>query len=330
VAARAEWRELLGAIITNPSERERIANEIGIHPVTLTRWVSGESSPRSHNLRLLLHALPKDQRVQMRLLIKNILSDLDDIQSELPLNEIPYEFLLEVLETRATTPDIVRSWSMIRLILQQALKQLDPERVGVAITVVRCMPPGLSEKIRSLRETVGLGTPPWGGDLEEKALLLGAESLAGHVTVSCRLEQIADLRSNKALLPAYQVEHEVSAVACPLMFGCHVAGCLLLSSTQPNYFLPEARLSLIRGYTHLVALAFEPHDFYNPDMIELHLMPSMTVQRAHLADFRQRVLQLMQKSSNAVPRLVSTQAEQLVWQEIEETLINLSSSEPHI
>jgi hypothetical protein len=34
------WRDLLGSIIQDPQERRQLANESGINPVTLTRWVS--------------------------------------------------------------------------------------------------------------------------------------------------------------------------------------------------------------------------------------------------------------------------------------------------
>lgn len=323
-----QWRELLGSIISNPIERDRIANEIGVHFVTLTRWVSGDSSPRPHNLRQLLHALPQHQRTQLLPLIEDILPNASDFETDTSAQEIPYKFVMEVFETRASTPDLLRFWSITRLVLQRALSHLDPERVGMAITVVRCMPPQPKDnnRIRSLRESVGLGTPPWGGDLEEKALLLGAESLAGHVTVSCRLGQIGDLRTNKTFLPAYQSEHEVSAVACPIMYACRVAGCLLLSSTQANYFQSDARLSLIRGYTHLVSLAFEPDEFYDPSLIDLRIMPPPEVQQNYLASFRQRVLRLMQDSSATDRRLASAEAEQRVWSELEEILLNLSHS----
>ena len=323
MSGSSDWREVLGHIISNPAERDRIANEISVHPITLSRWVSGDSSPRSHNMRQLVRALPKQQRNQLLALLEHASNEIADYESDRSSQEVSYRFIMDVLETRATTPEALRFWSITRLVLQQALRQFDPEHVGVAITVVRCMPPGKDGKIRSLRETVGLGTPPWGGDLEEKALLLGAESLAGHVTVSCRLEQIGDLRVNRTFLPAYQVEHEVSAVACPIMYASHVAGCLLLSCTQPNYFLPEARLSLVRSYTHLLALAFAPADFYTPESFDLRIMPPSQVQQEHLAGFRQRVLKLMQESSHAEERLASPQAEQLAWQQLEETLMNL-------
>ena len=319
-----DWREFLSSIITNPTEHDRIASEIGIHSVTLSRWVSGESSPRPHNMRQLLRALPKGQRNQLQALLEKDSLDISDFEIDVLEQEIPYKFMMEVLDARASIPDLLRFWSITRLILQQALRQLDPERVGLAITVVRCMPPR-DGKIRSLRESVGLGTPPWGGDLEEKALLLGAESLAGHVTVSCRLEHIGDLKANKTFLPAYQVENEVSAIACPIMHACRVAGCLLLSSTQIDYFAPEARLSLVRGYTNLVSLAFNPDEFYNPETIALHIMPPPATQQEHFSGFRQRVLKRMQESARTKHRLASTEAEQLEWQQIEESLLYLPS-----
>lgn len=317
-----DWREFLGSIISNASERDRIASEIGVHSITLSRWVSGESSPRPHNMRQLLRAMPKQQRQQFQSLLEKVSSDVSDFDIDTSEQEISYKFIMEVLDARASIPDLLRFWSITRLVLQQALRQLDPERVGLAITVVRCMPPR-DGKIRSLREGVGLGTPPWGGDLEEKALLLGAESLAGHVTVSCRLEHIGDLKANKTFLPAYQVEHEVSAVACPIMYACRVAGCLLLSSTQQDYFAPEARLSLVRGYTNLVSLAFNPEEFYDPEKIALHIMPPPFRQQDFFDGFRQRVLKRMQKSAVLEQRLASTEAEHQEWLQIEKSLLNL-------
>lgn len=315
-----DWRELLGDIINNVAERDRIANEIGVHPVTLTRWASGDSSPRSHNLRQLLRALPKPQRMQLLSSLEKVSSDVANFEIDVSAQEIPYKFIMEVLEARASIPDLLRYWSISHLVLQQALRQLDPERVGMAVTIVRCMPLR-NGRIRCLRESLGMGTSPWAGDLEEKALLLGAESLAGHVTVSCRMEQIGDLRTNRTFLPAYQTEHEVSAVACPIMYASRVAGCLLISSTQTDYFAPEARLSLIRAYANLAALAFNQDEFYDPEVLALHIMPPLDIQQMYFTGFRQRVLQVMQNSVKKNTRLSSPEAEQIVWQEIEDALL---------
>ena len=53
------WRELLGRCVQTPPERQRIADVLGVAPITLTRWVSGEVNPRPQYLRKLLVALPQ-------------------------------------------------------------------------------------------------------------------------------------------------------------------------------------------------------------------------------------------------------------------------------
>jgi hypothetical protein len=318
----ASWRELLNTIISNLGERERIANEIGVRPVTLTRWVSGASVPRPENLRQLVSALPQQYHAQFLALLEQ---DSLTVSPAAPVSqqEIAYTFIMEVFETRSNVSDMLRFWSISHLVLQQALRQLDPERVGIAITVVRCMPPRSDGKIHSLRESVGLGTPPWGGDLEPKALFLGAESLAGYVVTICRPEAIQDLRVEGTLLPAYQTEHEVSATAHPILLAGRVAGCLLLSSTQPNYFLSEARRSLIRGFANLVALAFAPEEFYAPECIELGVIPPIEVQQTYFTGLRDRVLTIMRESTSMQRPLVYSEAEQVAWQQIEALLLHL-------
>jgi transcriptional regulator with XRE-family HTH domain len=52
------WRDQLKNIIGEPGELDRLANAIGVRPITLTRWTTGESNPRLRNIRQLLQALP--------------------------------------------------------------------------------------------------------------------------------------------------------------------------------------------------------------------------------------------------------------------------------
>lgn len=317
----SSWRELLEIIIGNTVERSRIAAEIGVRPLTLTRWINGESLPRTENLRHLINALPDQYRDQFQELLEQdypqlFQSGADSSSSD----ELPYTFISEVLETRSNSPDILRFWAISRQILQHALKKLDPLSLGLAITVAQCMPPQ-SGKIRSLRERTGMGTHPWPLNLDEQGMFLGAESLAGYVATSGHYAKIDDLRVGQSLLPAYQAEYEVSAVAYPLMYAQRIAGCLLISSTQPNYFNSPARLGLVQGYTHLMSLAFEPEEFYPQSLFELSIMPSFAVQRSHFAGFRQRIVEVMKASSTAPRPLTSLQAEQIVWQQIEEAFV---------
>ena len=319
----SSWRDLLKSIISDHTERERIANEIGVRSITLTRWITNESKPRPQNLRQLLHALPKHYRDQLaELLEEEEHIDLSDSSiSELP-DEIDYQFLRQAFETRATTPSNLLFWTLCRKVFQQALRHLDPERIGMAITLVQCMPASSEGKVRSLRESMGLGTPPWPGDLERQAIFLGAESLAGYVVTNCRQAAFNDLRANTSFLPAYQTEYEVSALAHPIMYANLVAGCLLLSSTQPNYFLSESRLALIADYAQLIALAFVPEQFVPPESIELRLMPPVETQRELFATFQQRITIVMKESLTTGHPITRVEAEHIVWQQFEKELIH--------
>ena len=107
-----DWREFLNSIISNPAERDRIANEIGVHAITLSRWASGESTPRPHNLRQLLRALPMQQRNQLQPLLVKESSDISQLEIDTTEQDIPYGFIMDVLEARSSIPDLLRFWSI--------------------------------------------------------------------------------------------------------------------------------------------------------------------------------------------------------------------------
>lgn len=315
------WRELLGQIIEDPQKKQSIAEELGVRTITLTRWVNHESNPRPQNLRQLLAALPKYRDILLELISEEFDGFGDTIEED-SSREIPAAFYSRVFDARATTSDTLRFWSITNLILQQALGQLDPGRLGMSIIVVRCMYPGQDKKIRSLRESVGMGTPPWNGNLEQSAMFLGAESLAGFVVSSCRSAAIQNLEEDQSLLPSQKVGDERSAAVYPIMYAGRIAGCLLVSSTSVNYFLSQSRLSLIKTYADLVALAFEPEEFYELEDIELRVMPSHAEQKPYFANFRQRVAREMTRASSINRPINTIQAEKLVWMQLEQELLN--------
>ena len=320
------WRDLLKDIISDPVARERLSSAIGVHTLTLARWANNLSNPRPHNLRQLLSALPFEQRALMAELLEGEQVDYSESSRGDSLDQIEYPFVMQVLELRATTSEVVLFWTLCNKVFQHALRRLDPERIGMAIRVVLCMPPRSSGKIHSLRESVGQGTPPWQTNLEQEAIFLGAESLAGYVVASCRPESVQNLAGETDRLPAHRAEHEMSATAVPLLYANRVAGCVLVSSTRPNYFASSSRLSLIADYSQLIALAFKHEQFYPPEWLELRVMPSYEVQQVQLASFRDRVIALMKETSSQKQPLTRTQAEQLVWQQLEEELIHIPSS----
>ena len=112
-------------------------------------------------------------------------------------------------------------------------------------------------------------------------------------------------------------------MAIPILHANRIAGCLLVSSTQPNYFLAPERRALIQAYTYLMTLAFEPDEFYPPECVELSIMPPLPVQQKYFALFRQRVHDTMRETVGTQHPLTGIQAEQKVWRRLEEELSSL-------
>jgi hypothetical protein len=312
------WREVLGDLITSNQERQRLAGILGVNPVTLTRWAAGESYPRQHSLGQLLDLLPPQHREAF---LASIADEFPSFSPTLVLDapiqtEIPSLFYASVLRTVTSIPANLRFESMCDLVLQQVLKHLDPNRVGVAC----CMPPSRENEIQSLRECVGRGTPPWREKMEQDLMLLGAESLAGYALSLGRTVAIADLESGLSMFPASRGAWGKSAVAAPLLHLGKVAGCLIVESAQVDYF-PPGRQTLIENYANLLISAFSDEDFYEPQRIRLQVLPSQTVQRSFLSGFRERFMNNLKRSASQGVSLTVTQAEQIAWQQVEEELL---------
>lgn len=303
-------------------ERERIANGLGINPVTLVRWVNGESRPRLQTLWKLPSLLPEIGEV-LRRSIEEEFSPLAAREEEKLMEDgsgmIAVELYARVLHTLALVPQSLRFTSLCDLILQQALEQLDPYRLGIAMIVASCMPPSQGNKIRSLREILGRGTPPWERTLEEQAVFLGAESLtgasvlSGHLVTNQRLEEVS-------LAAGYQSDWEASAAAIPILHVGSIAGALLVSSTQRDYFIP-GRCVLIEHYAELLALAFSPDEFFASELIDLWTMPPAEVQRPYFSEFRRRLMQLLRQNTGNSQPMTLLKGQQIIWQQIEEELL---------
>ncbi len=315
------WRQLLSEVIRDSTERQRIATEARVQEITLRRWASGISTPRTHNLRLLIASFPHQYRARFLDLLEQdiplVLLEEDEQESI----EISSLFFDEVLLTRATSPDASRRWAISHQVLQHALERLDSERKGLALSVVRAVPPRADRKIQSLYLSMGVGTPPWQSRLEPNTRFFGAESLAGHVLTSGHFEQISDIKAT-TWSAGDLLGHEVGVAASPILYATRIAGCLLIQSTQQGAFLPQERQLLLERYARLLALAFEPHEFFALDQIALGIMPPLKVQQPILLSFRQRVVRLMQEAALSRHPLTSPQAEGLVRQELEDVLLH--------
>lgn len=233
--------------------------------------------------------------------------------------EISSAFYANVLNGSSTVPEGIRFWTLSSLIIQQALTHLDPQRQGIALRIVRCMPPQADGKIYSLLECYGQGTSPWKNNLESQAVLQGVESLAGQAVTMHKIMAIHLYDSKPA---TYTVNgttglHNVSAAAYPIQRSSHIAGCLVISSLQADYFTPTHH-TLAQRYADLLALVFHSREFYEPHRIYLHFMPAPDEQRRYLVTFKQRVAELLLAGAEQQQQPIDTcLAELHTWQQFE-------------
>jgi hypothetical protein len=316
------WRDLLGKIIKDPQEKQRIANESGISTVTLFRWASGESQPRSQNLRQLLNSLPAYRQMLLEVLPENAMKSVVELtdNSNPGALEIPAEFYANVLQSHCFLPDALhRDW-LCELIFEQILQQLDPNSLGMQITLARCTAPGRNHKIRSLREIMRSSTMAGSEAWRSEKFFLGAESLAGHAVTMGHYLIIHSYEEGQQTFPTHWKKWEKCALAYPVMQVNQVAGCLVISSAVPDYFHPHALHRLIQHYAELLSLVFAPQEFYDISLIEPGHMPSYNVQIPYLARMHRRIAEVMLQTHTSV-----IEAEALVWQHIEEELLSLPS-----
>src|SRR5579859_148303 len=319
------WRELLCKIINDPTEKQLIAGSLHVHPNTLTRWATGQSNPRVDYLRALLESFPHYREQFIPLLIAafpDFRADNTQPQEALPL-EIPSTFYGRVLNAHTTSPPILRASTVCILILQQIIAQFDPEGQGIAALVAQCVPPKLGErKVRSLRITLGRGTPPWRSHLENQSQFFGAESQAGQALTLGRYIAVHNLAARERLFPIPQFLLEESSIAYPILQAERTSGCLCVASTRSNTFSQE-RLDLLRSYVDLMTLAFEPGEFYALSDIELGIMPTADIQKPLLATFQRRVAQYIIQANQENRSLSRVNVERRVWKELEGELLLL-------
>jgi transcriptional regulator with XRE-family HTH domain len=320
------WRELLRELIENAQERQRIASLSGINVVTLQRWANNEGNPRVRNLHQLVAALPGQAEQLTRLIQKEYVDFLETGRNqEEDLTKIPSSFYTSVMRAYTKTAPSLRFWSIGKLILQQALQQLDPQRTGLLVTINGCTTPCEPEqKVRSLRIFLGQGSEPWQGNWDRHPMFMGVESLSGYVVSNRRLVSIQDTQNldRHVYYPRVPLEHERSVAVAPIQRGESIAGCFYVSSTQAKYFTPE-RLELLQNYAQLVTVAFTPAEFYRAGLIELALFSEQREQEKYFATFQQRLLETMRGAILRGEQLSSQQATQRVMVQLEEELLQL-------
>jgi transcriptional regulator with XRE-family HTH domain len=327
------WRQYLGKLLEHPAEKRRMAEALGVSERTLDRWATGISSPRSlAPLRQLLQVLPTHRAALTDLLqqefpLETVLAEeeeeflLDDV-----FKHIPPLFYTRILETYATSVEPMRSWSICNMVLQQLTKHLDSDHVGVSALLVRCLPPAPGQKVQSLFVQYSWGTAPAQLLPGESGRYYGAESLAGKVVATGLPAVIPDGNDTGYPFSLLQDQGMHSAAAYPIQCTGRLAGCVLVLGKQSHFFTPT-RLKLIQHYSYLLALAFREHDFYAPQEIALRMMPSETAQRSLLMTMNERINALLSQAEHHGEPLTRSQAEQMVFQQLETALLHLAEQE---
>lgn len=308
------WRTFLRELnrSMDAPQKSAFARDVDVSQATINRWRRGEDWPKPRNLERLLAILSDEQREHMIELMRKD----QKVWSTLPADvrashgEEPFEdaqtsslrnldldhFCLNMLRLQRDSPDPF--WQLSGAILRECLKHLEthPVQVGMEIVVALCMPPR-NGKVLSLRATVGMGSSPWRGDLHMKDYFLGLDSLAGYVVTTRRGDMVPDLTQPSFRTPAPFLDHERSAAAFPIMRVANgpsaemtIAGALIASCAQPNYFTDE-RLEIFEVFADIIRLALhgDVYAFYPSSTIELIPMPSWSIQRDLLATFWGRV-----------------------------------------
>lgn len=316
-----DFRVFLKELLHDPAVRRLIERHSDISSRTLARWTSGETDePDRKRLAGLLQALPH-YRDQLLTTITKAIPDFDVPLIDNTRNfqeEVPQAFWLRLLETNATTPGYLHFHAVVDLIFLQLQTYVDPEQIGVYMTLIGCSPPpDPSLPIASLREIVTRTTYHPKSERITTHSFMGVETLSGH-TVSTGLAHVIQDLSEERLLPFRKASGLNSAAAYPVQRAGKIAGCLLITSSQTHAF--QMRLQyLLQIYSHFLALAFDSSQFYDPSMIKLRQLPPLANQHTYLARFPDYLLAILRRD----PTLTRTQAEILAWQKIEKELLSL-------
>ncbi len=321
------WRSLLGEVIAHPQERQRIAQILGVNPVSLTRWATGTSNPRAKHIHALLGALPHLRQQLLPLLLEEYPHFLADVMAleEEPL-DVPSDFYAQVLDVYAHMQPLLRSSTIITLILKQILSQFDSQQRGGAVFILQCVPPAPGKPIRSLYIAYAHTTLPW-QRIESHRQLFGIESQVGYAVQMQRPVTLSQSVEKVQLLPSSYDLDTLSSIAYPLLQERNAAGCLWIVTPYPQQF-SDAQTELVSHYTNLLLLAFPSHSFYPFGQISLGVLPDFIHQRSFLHGFNERVKGHIITATRQGQILTRPQAELKVWQELERLLINPSPTIP--
>src|SRR5260370_39904315 len=95
--------------------------------------------------------------------------------------DLPMDFWVRLLETNANTPRNLHFASVVNLIFLQLQSSVDPEHLGVQLTIAQCSPPTSADSpVRSLLEVMKMTTYQSLLTSPGDTIFLRAKSLPGY------------------------------------------------------------------------------------------------------------------------------------------------------
>jgi hypothetical protein len=148
------WRAILKHITRPMGERQRLVKTLDIVPMTLNRWLNGESLPHKGHILRLLHVVNPSLREELMDALEIDFPEIRLLFENEGVEQLSSALFTELLNLRATTPRSLLFHRMSNAVLDKAILLLDPHRLGMAITIARCMPPtpAHNDKVYSLKE----------------------------------------------------------------------------------------------------------------------------------------------------------------------------------
>jgi transcriptional regulator with XRE-family HTH domain len=317
------WYELLGHLVKTTEAKQQLARQLHVSLVTISRWLNHTSTPRPDMLRAILNAFPEHHQEFILLLARDHLFHQESEHETPAPDTLPSTaFTMHIFSLYRQLSPTIRATSIQQLVLSDAIEHLDPQQQGCACAILLCLPPRDHTSVRSLYLSEGKGTAPWPQDLRQECRLFGAESLAGAATAMGR-PVLSSPEQPPSLLPSRWSQHEQSAFVVPLMRNLQIAGCLLVSSTQPEAFLAHHQ-QRITYYADLLLLAIETEQWYDHDRIQLQPMPSKQHQQPFFARLPQQIIaRMVHDQSCPYPAM-----RMRIIQELEDTFVHAMTLAP--
>ena len=252
------WRDILVEFCDSPQKKQDIAERVGSVSVrTIDRWLSGTHKPQ------------KDETIRKLAEISDEMRDALEREfpeafqlTRMPLNRVervsvPSEFYHRTLLAYAYVPRASRHWTIFRLVANQMIQHLDPNRAGFVL--LYCSPrsqalfeEGAGNTLWSLRQ---FQESPVGATSDSNSWLMQAVTTGRPFFVQSCI-------TSACFPPASLLRRDIiqSMGYVPLHRSGVFGGGVLLCSTEEDFFTP-LRQALIEEYCCLLSLMLSGSDF---------------------------------------------------------------------